>query len=141
HTDADRSEARDLAAEHPDKVKQLVDRWHVEAGKDDVLPLDDRNITELVAAQPEALIPPGGGSKYYPGTIEVPEFAAANTRGRSYKILAQVEVADGEAQGVIFAQGARFGGHALFLKDGNLWYTYNFIGIPPEQQLVSDREE
>ncbi|HEY6761309.1 MAG TPA: hypothetical protein VI318_17555 [Baekduia sp.] len=111
----------------------------MEAGKYDVLPLDDRTTAELVAVMPAALIPPGGVYKYYPGTIEVPEFAAANTRGRSYKILAQVEVADGEAQGVIFAQGARFGGHALFLKDGNLWYTYNFIGIPPEQQLVSDR--
>jgi hypothetical protein len=41
---------------------------------------------------------------------------------------------------VIYAQGARFGGHSLFVKDRKLWYAYNFIGIPPEQQLVSDRE-
>src|SRR5262249_18823829 len=73
-------------------------------------------------------------------TLEVPEFAAANTRGRSYKILAQVEVADGDVEGVIYAQGARFGGHSLFVKDRRLWYAYNFIGIPPEQQIVADRE-
>lgn len=79
--------------------------------------------------------------RYYPGTTEVPEFAAANTRGRSYKILAEVEIGgNGGAEGVIFAQGARFGGHSLFVKDHKLWYAYNFIGIPPEQQLVSGRE-
>ena len=70
----------------------------------------------------------------------MPEFAAANTRGRSYKILAQVEVDDGDVEGMIYAQGARFGGHSLFVKDRRLWYAYNFIGPPPEQQLVSDRE-
>ena len=74
---------------------------------------------------PEALIPPGGVYKYYPGTLEVPEVSAANTRGRSYTIL---------------AQGARFGGHTLFVKDHKLWHAYNFIGIPPEQHLVSEVE-
>ena len=39
---------------------------------------------------------------------------------------------------MIFAHGSRFGGHALFLKDQKLWYVYNFLGIPPEQQFVSD---
>jgi arylsulfatase len=140
HTDEGRSEAHDLAADDPEKVKQFVDLWFVETGKYDVLPLDDRSVAELIASQPEALIPPGGIYKYYPGTLEVPEFAAANTRGRSFKILAQVDLADPGAQGVIYAQGARFGGHSLFVKDKRLWYVYNFIGIPPEQQLVSDRE-
>jgi len=138
HTDVDRSEAHDLAAEHPDKVEQLVALWYVEAGKYDVLPLDDRSVAELVAVQPEAMIPPGGIYKYYPGTLPVPEFAAANTRGRSYKILAEVEIGNGDTHGVIYAQGARFGGHSLFVKDDKLWYAYNFIGIPPEQQLVAD---
>ena len=40
---------------------------------------------------------------------------------------------------MIFAHGSRFGGHALFLKDSKLWYVYNFLGIPPEQQFVSER--
>jgi arylsulfatase A-like enzyme len=138
NTDEDRSEAHDLAAEHPDKVKRMVDLWHVEAGKYDVLPLDDRTLAELALTMPEAVIPPGGVWRYYPDTLEVPEFAAANVRGRSYKILAEVEIADGAAQGVIFAHGARFGGHSLFVKDNKLWYAYNYVGIPPEQQLVAD---
>jgi hypothetical protein len=40
--------------------------------------------------------------------------------------------------GVIFAHGSRFGGHALFLKEQKLWYVYNFLGIAPEQQFVSE---
>jgi hypothetical protein len=39
---------------------------------------------------------------------------------------------------VIFAHGSRFGGHALFVKDRRLWYVYNFLGIKPEQQFVSE---
>jgi arylsulfatase len=137
HTDADRAEAHDLAEQYPDKVRQLVDLWYVEAGKYDVLPLDDRTVLELLRAAPKALIPPSGMWTYYPGTTEVPEAMAANTQGRSYKILADIEIADPDAHGVIVAQGARFGGHSLFLKDQKLWYVYNFLGLAPEQQFVS----
>ena len=49
-------------------------------------------------------------------------------------------ITDADAQGVLLANGARFGGHTLFLKDRRLWYANNFLGIPPEQQLVSPDE-
>ena len=139
-SDTDRAEAHDRAAEYPDKVRELVNLWYVEAGKYDVLPLDNRSLAELVRVQPVAEIPPSGIYRYYPDTVEVPEFNAANIRGRSYKILARIEIEDADAQGVLLAQGARFGGHALFIKDRKLWYVYNFIGIPPEQVLVSPEE-
>jgi arylsulfatase len=67
----------------------------------------------------------------------VPEGVAVNTRGRSYKILADVEITDSSCSGVIFAHGSRFGGHALYMKDGKLVYAYNFLGIKPEQKFVS----
>ncbi len=141
HSEEDRAEAHDLAAEHPDKVKELVNLWYVEAGKYDVLPLDNRSIVEiLVRPCPPLDIPEGGIYRYYPDTSPLPEFNAAELRGRSFKILAQVELDDAAAEGVILANGARFGGHSLFVKDRKLWYAYNFIGIPPEQQLVSPDE-
>jgi hypothetical protein len=62
---------------------------------------------------------------------------AVNVRGRSYKILADVEIKDADCSGVIFAHGSRFGGHSLFIKDRKLHYVYNFLGIKPEQKLVS----
>src|SRR5262249_36316175 len=77
---------------------------------------------------------------YYPDTAPVPEAVAANIRGRSFKILANIEITDADASGVIFAHGSRFGGHALFLKDKKLHYVYNFLGIKPEQHFVSSSE-
>ena len=80
------------------------------------------------------------GIVYYPGTSAVPEGVAANVRNRSYKILANVEITDPNAAGVIFAHGSRFGGHAMFIKDRKLHYVYNFLGIAPEQHFVSKSE-
>ncbi|MGH3704353.1 MAG: hypothetical protein ACRDT9_06960 [Agromyces sp.] len=125
-----------LASEKPDLLKELISLWYVEAGKYDVLPLDDRTLAELIESQPVADIPPGGIYRYSPGTSELPEFFANEIRGRSFKILARVDLTD-EAEGVLYATGSRFGGHSLFIKDHRLWYVNNFIGIPPEQQLVS----
>jgi arylsulfatase len=66
----------------------------------------------------------------------VPEHSAANTHVSSWKVLAEVELT-AESQGVIFAQGSRFGGHSLYVKDGKLSYVYNFMGIE-EQRFDSE---
>ena len=81
-------------------------------------------------------VPPGGQYTYYPGTTEIPERSAANVHGVSYRVLADVEFTP-ETEGVIFAAGSRFGGHALFVKDGELVYAYNFLGIPPEVRITA----
>ena len=138
HTDVDRAEAHDLAEQHPDKVKELVDLWFAEAKKYDVLPLNDLGVLDYIKYEFQAAVPKSGVYTYFPGTAEVPERSAANVHGVSYKILADVEIADPSAQGVILAQGSRFGGHALFVKDRKLHYVYNFLGIKPEQHLESE---
>jgi arylsulfatase len=135
HTDVDRSEAHDVADEHPELVKELADLWLEEAKKYNVLPLNDLGIFEFRALEYQIAVPPSGQYTYYPGTSEVPEASAANVLGRSYKVLAEVEF-ERDARGVIFAQGSRFGGHSLFVKDDELCYVFNFLGIPPEQKVV-----
>ena len=65
---------------------------------------------------------------YYPGGAEIPESVAPNIRNRSYTIAAELEIDTPEAGGVIFSQGSRFGGHALYVTDGKLKYVYNWIG-------------
>jgi arylsulfatase len=79
-------------------------------------------------------VPPSGQYTYYPGTSEIPERSAANVHNVSYKVLAEVELTP-DTQGVIFAHGSRFGGHALFVKDGQVTYAYNFLGVPPEDRI------
>jgi arylsulfatase len=137
HVDADRSESTDLAAQYPDKLKHLIEVWFEEADKNMVLPLDDRSAREQLTVERPAEEAARDRYLYYPHTAPVPEGVAVSVRGRSYKILANVEITDSKASGVIFAHGSRFGGHALFIKDKKLHYVYNFLGIKPEQQLVS----
>ena len=136
HVDADRSESKNLASQHPEKLKELIAAWSEEAEKNFVLPLDDRTALELLTIERPLEEPRRSRYVYFPGTSPVPETAAANVRGRSYKIIADVDITD-KASGVIFAHGSRFGGHALFIKSQKLYYVYNFLGIKPEQKLVS----
>jgi arylsulfatase A-like enzyme len=137
HVDKDRSESKDVAKEHPEKLQALIKTWFDEAEKNRVLPLDDRNAADLLSAERPSAEPPRDTYIYYPGTAPVPEGVAVNTRGRSYKILADVVIKDANCSGVIFAHGSRFGGHSLFIKDKKLYYVYNFLGIKPEQKFVS----
>jgi arylsulfatase A-like enzyme len=137
HVDKDRSEAVNLAKKHPDKLKALIEAWFEEADKNLVLPLDDRSAAELLAVERPTEEAPRKRYLYYPGTSPVPEGVAVNVRGRSFKILADVEITDKDCSGVIFAHGSRFGGHALFVKNRKLYYVYNFLGIKPEQKFVS----
>ena len=133
----DRSESHDLAKEDPEKLQELVDAWFAEADKNKVLPLDDRSAAEVLGLERPAQEPARERYIYYPGTAPVPEGVAVNVRGRSYKILANVELGN-NAEGVLFAHGSRFGGHSLFIKNHKLYYVYNFLGIKPEQVFVSD---
>ena len=140
HVDEDRAEARNLAGQYPEKLQELIDAWFEEAEANFVLPLDDRPAVEQINDERPQGEPPRSRYVYYPDTAPVPESTAVNIRGRSYKILADVEVTP-ESEGVIFAHGSRFGGHTLFIKDRKLHYVYNFLGIKPEQTFVSPELE
>lgn len=140
HVAVDRSESKNLAKEQPAKLQSLIKTWFEEAQRNLVLPLDDRTAVELLSIERPADEPPRDRYIYFPDAAPVPEGVAVSVRGRSYKILAGVEISDANASGVLFAQGSRFGGHALFVKDKKLHYVYNFLGIKPEQHLVSSVE-
>jgi arylsulfatase len=137
HVDVDRSESNDLSKDNPDKLKKLEDDWLSEAKKNNALPLDDRTAIEMLGVERPSQEPPRDRYLYYPDTDPVPEGVAVNIRNRSYKILANVDITDANASGVIFAHGSRFGGHTLFIKDHKLFYVYNFLGIKPEQTFSS----
>jgi arylsulfatase A-like enzyme len=136
HVDEDRSESKNLADQNPDKLKELIDLWNKEAKDNFVLPLDDRKPMEILSDPRPHFEPVRDRYVYFPNTAGVPEGVAVDIRARSYKIIANVDISK-DAQGVLFAHGTRFGGHALFIKDGRLHYVYNFLGIKPEQDFVS----
>ncbi|WP_154795027.1 arylsulfatase [Occultella kanbiaonis] len=137
HVDTDRAEARNVADQHPEKVQELIQAWFTEADRYNALPMDDRSVMEMLTVERPQAEPPRNRYIYYPGSSAVPEGVAVNVRGRSFKIIADVDLS-ADAAGVLFAHGSRFGGHALFISDHKLHYVYNFLGIPPEQTFVSD---
>jgi arylsulfatase A-like enzyme len=129
HTDTDRSELHDRAAEQPDRLREMVNLWFAEAGANGAFPLDDRSPLEILNTPRPQLTSPRDRYVYYPDVADVPEQQAVNIRNRSYSIGALVDIPSPGAQGVIFAHGSWFGGHALYVKDSRLHYAYNFVGM------------
>jgi arylsulfatase len=135
HVAVDRSESKDLAKENPEKLEALKKLYDEEAKKNFAYPLDDRTATQILTLERPTEEKPQDAYTYYPHTSSVPEAVAVNVRGKSFKIISNIEIT-ANASGVIFAHGSRFGGHSLFIKDHKLYYVYNFLGIT-QQQMVS----
>ena len=133
HLDTDFSECRDVSAEHPDKLRELINAWWAEAGLHGVLPLDDRMV-ELFGAVPRPGTVHGVGEQgrrrdyvYYPPVTHIPADACPPLGGRPWLIAAEVEVA-GPAQGVLYARGGHNAGHSFFVLDRQLHFDYNALG-------------
>ncbi|WP_242000713.1 arylsulfatase [Kribbella rubisoli] len=139
HTDVDRSEVHDLAAEEPARLHEMINLWYAEAGANAAFPLDDRSALELLTTPRPVLSLPRNRYIYYPGVAEVPESQAVNIRNRSYAVAAVVDIPAPGTQGVLFAHGSRFGGHSLYVKNNRLHYVYSFVGSL-EQKIVADEE-
>ena len=129
HVETDRAELHDLAAEQPDKLRELVNLWFAEAGRNQAFPLDDRSALEIIITPRPLLAAPRNRYVYFPDLAEVPEAQAVNLRNRSFSIGALVDIPAPGAQGVLFSHGARFGGHTLYVKDNRLHYVNNFVGM------------
>ena len=131
HVDEDFAETNDLATSNPAKLKELQALFMQEAEKYRVLPIDDRSIERFdpaIAGRPDLM----AGRKsltVYEGMTGMMENAFINIKNVSNTITADVETSGGRANGVILAQGGRFGGWSVYVKDGRPAYTYNFVGL------------
>ncbi|MBE0625216.1 MAG: arylsulfatase [Burkholderiales bacterium] len=130
-TRADFSLANDIAAKHPKKLAELQALFMKEAGKYHVLPIDDRVFERLDAAlvgRPDLM---GGRTSLAlaEGMTGMMEAVFINVKNRSSVITAEVEVPAGGGNGTVIAQGGRFGGWSLYVKDGVPAYGYNFLGL------------
>lgn len=127
-TRVDFSLANNLAGQNPAKLKELQALFLSEATKYHVLPLDDRTLERLNAAnvgRPELM---GGRTtlNVFDGMLGMSENAFINVKNRSHTITAEVE---NGTNGAILAQAGRFGGWSLYVKDGKPMYTYNWLGL------------
>ena len=126
----DYSQSRNLAAEQPERLAELQRLWLIEATKYNVLPLDDRSAERLnpdLAGRPTLIR--GNSQLFFPGMGRLSENSVVSIKNKSFSITAEVDVPEGGAEGVIIAQGGRFGGWAVYVKDGHLKFAYNVLGI------------
>ena len=113
----DPTEFNDLAAQMPDKLKQMQALFYAEAARHDVLPLDNSSLTRWNTPRPNLT----GGRKVftYTGPLTgVPNSGAPSILNKSYTITAEVTIPKGGAEGMIVTDGGRFGGYGLFLSKG-----------------------
>jgi hypothetical protein len=104
--------------------------WLIEATKYHVLPLDDRGAERLepsLAGRPTLIR--GTSQLFFPGMGRLSENSVVSIKNKSFSVTADIEVPAAEASGVIIAQGGRFGGWALYTKEGNVRFVYNVLGI------------
>ena len=125
HVDKDFSQAEDLTAQYPQKLKQLQALFLTEAKKYNVLPLDDR-FAERAAADRPSLTRARQSFTYYPGAVRLPSGSAPNLLNKSYSITAWVDNPDGKAEGVLVTHGGKFGGYGLFVQNGKPTFVYNW---------------
>jgi arylsulfatase A-like enzyme len=127
----DFSLSRNLAGEHPEKLEELQALFMTEAERYHVLPIDDRTVERVnpaIAGRPDLL----GSRKsltLYDGMNGMLENTFINVKNQSKTITAEVEIPEDGANGVILAQGGRFGGWSLYMKDGKPAYIYNYLGL------------
>jgi arylsulfatase len=130
NTNVDWSQARDLAIQMPEKLRELQRLFIIEATKYGVLPLDDRRVERFdpdLAGRPKLIR--GNSQILFGGMGRLSENSIVNIKNRSYAVTAEVVVPESEVHGVIIAQGGSTNGWSLYVHQGKLKYCYNFFGI------------
>lgn len=155
---SDWSQSVDLAAEQPERLASLQRLWLIEAVKYNVLPIDDRRFERLnptIAGRPQLIT--GTSQVLFPGMKRLSEHSVLDVKNRSFSVTASFEAPSGPsglagpsgpagpagaagvpANGVLIAQGGRFGGWALYVKDGLPKFVYNLLGM---QEFVTEATE
>ena len=122
----DFTQSKNIAADHPEKVKELSELFWAEAEANNVLPLLG-GLTSFFGMVPPI---PKESKFVYRGDIQnIPSGMIPRIYNHSYTISADLVVPEGGAEGVIVAEADHLGGFALFVQDGKLKHTYSMLGV------------
>ena len=115
-----------LADKHPEKLAELQKIFEEEAWKYNVYPLYDDMIRRLGIQQDRLFGDQKDFIYYAPGAVRIAEKASAPVKNRSHTITTTLDL-KGHEEGVIAAVGGMTGGFTMFIKEGRLYYDYNFL--------------
>lgn len=135
-TRADFSECHDLAAQHPEKLAELQDIWWQEAETNDVFPLDDRSMVEIILfRQPNGLMT-RREMTFHPGQGHIPELSMIAASDRSMEVTAHFAAGWSGEEGVILSSGDGLGGYTFYARAGALCFEHVWKGV---RRLVTGR--
>jgi arylsulfatase len=140
NVDKDFTQADDLAAANPQKLRELQDVWWAEAAKHNVLPMDWR-IAERMSAELAGRPSLAGNAKtltYYAGQVGLPPEASPRVLNKSWTLTADIEVPKSGAEGMIATHGGIVGGYGLYLRKGRPVFVYNYLSL--ERTTVEAKE-
>jgi arylsulfatase A-like enzyme len=129
----DFTQARNLAAEHPEKVQELKDLFWQEAERYNVLPLLATLSTFFGMVPP---LPDITKVEFRGDVQNVMSGMIPRIYNHSYAISAELVVPPGGAEGVIVAEADHLGGFSLFVQDGKLTHTYSMMGVFVYRQVA-----
>ena len=141
HVENDFSLAENVAAKNPEKLRDLQAIFLKEAKANHVLPLDDRFLERATAeavGRPD-LLGKRTSLVLAEGMTGMMENTFLSVKNKSKTITAEIEVPASGANGTLIAQGGRFGGWSLYVKDGKPGYDYNFLGLQ-RSSIVADKK-
>jgi len=117
----------DVAAQHPQRVREMRDLMFGEFAKYQVLPLDASVATRLIAPRPS--LAAGRDVFTYSGqTITgIPFGDSPNLLNTSFAVTAEIEVPQSGVEGMIVTAGGRFGGYGFYVVNGKPTFTWNLL--------------
>jgi arylsulfatase len=122
---SDFSQSVDLAQRYPDKLAALQELFWAEAARNDALPIHRGEGSE---GKP-SWIGSQRSFSFYPGTRRLLTANAPPTVNRSFSIKAQVDLSNGEPDGMLVTHGGRTGGFGFYILDGKLVFHYNLASM------------
>ena len=122
----DPTETRNLAADDPAKLAEMIERWYAEAETYGVFPLASAGASRLLTPRP-MLSSNRNVQVWYPDAAPVYFGAGPKPYNRAYSITADVTIPDAGAEGIIVSHGSRHGGYVLMVQDGRLHHHYNYL--------------
>ena len=125
----DFSQANNLAAKEPQKLREMQELFWIEAARHNVLPLDNSKLERMNVDNRPSLTRGRALFTYYPGMTRIPEGSAPSILNKSFKIGGELTIPAAGAEGVLVTQGGRFNGWGLYLLAGKPVFHYNTVGV------------
>jgi arylsulfatase A-like enzyme len=127
----DWTQANNLAAKMPDKLRAMQQVFAMEATKYQVFPLNDTRLARFISEKPSYA--PDRTLFTYSGEVSNVPFpdtgSAPSLLNRSYTITAEIEIPQGGAEGMLMTDGGRFAGYGFYLLKGKPVFTWNLLGL------------